>query len=442
MLQHEQAVQGESREAKEQVEAPRERVPVSNAIQLRSASGVTGERVIAFLEGRAVQHKAGGAAVDIHETAASGLSGSASSLPHMDAIQKSFGGHDVSGIQSYVGGAATKANTQMGSMAYATGNAVAFKDSPDLHTAAHEAAHVVQQRSGVSVPGGVGQVGDAYERHADAVADAVVQGKSAEHLLSAGATGGGSTGVQMRAVQMHSDHDHGESEPHVTPQPASEHNEAGENGEQSAEVGAPVVEGEGRRGGPIEGARAQAILQEAFGEYKTISQGDVQVLSQEEFQAAWQRVYGGTSYDWDTWVAPTHGNLNGFAHEGVNYVNATTANTGTVPHEMLHNNTAADFIPFVGSEFNEGSTDVLKQHALKKAGVKSPNSYPNQIKCVEKFLASGVSKEQLFTAYLKGGAAQIVGKHVDNTCKGNWAAVKNAMQKKDWASARANLAKK
>ncbi|MEO1271892.1 MAG: DUF4157 domain-containing protein, partial [Myxococcota bacterium] len=44
----------------------------------------------------------------------------------------------------------------MGSLAYATGHTVAFKQSPDLHTAAHEAAHVVQQRAGaVQLKGGI-----------------------------------------------------------------------------------------------------------------------------------------------------------------------------------------------------------------------------------------------------------------------------------------------
>lgn len=73
----------------------------------------------------------------------------------------------------------------MGARAYAMGNHVAFGIQPDLHTAAHEAAHVVQQRAGVSLSGGVGQAGDAYERHADAVDDRVVAGESAEALLGA-----------------------------------------------------------------------------------------------------------------------------------------------------------------------------------------------------------------------------------------------------------------
>jgi hypothetical protein len=51
----------------------------------------------------------------------------------------------------------------MGAEAFATGDQVAFGAAPDLHTAAHEAAHVVQQRQGVQLKGGVGEVGDAYE---------------------------------------------------------------------------------------------------------------------------------------------------------------------------------------------------------------------------------------------------------------------------------------
>ncbi|MEL6182961.1 MAG: DUF4157 domain-containing protein, partial [Myxococcota bacterium] len=109
-------------------------------------------------------------------------------------IQNALGAHDVSSVQAYVGGPAQQATTSMGALAYASGNQVAFKGQPDLHTAAHEAAHVVQQRAGVSLKGGVGEVSDRYERHADAVADAVVAGRSAESLLS------GFTGVGPRAA--------------------------------------------------------------------------------------------------------------------------------------------------------------------------------------------------------------------------------------------------
>jgi hypothetical protein len=53
---------------------------------------------------------------------------------------------------------------------------------------------VIQQRHGVQLKGGVGQQGDVYEQHADAVADLVVQGKSATGLLDTMAGGGAAHG--------------------------------------------------------------------------------------------------------------------------------------------------------------------------------------------------------------------------------------------------------
>lgn len=140
----------------------------------------------------------------VQSRAAEGVAGGGSQLPHEEAIQASFGQHDVSGIRSHVGGAAAEAGDAMGAEAYATGNDVAFQETPDLHTAAHEAAHVVQQRAGVQLKGGVGEVGDTYEQNADEVADRVVQGKSAEDLLPGGEKGVGGAGVQHKKgpVQM------------------------------------------------------------------------------------------------------------------------------------------------------------------------------------------------------------------------------------------------
>jgi hypothetical protein len=110
-------------------------------------------------------------------TASRGLGAAPQALPFHDRIQASFGAHDVSGIHAHVGGAAATAAADLGADAYAFGNHVAFASTPDLHTAAHEAAHVIQQRAGVGSPDSV------HERQADAVADLVVAGASAESLL-------------------------------------------------------------------------------------------------------------------------------------------------------------------------------------------------------------------------------------------------------------------
>lgn len=110
--------------------------------------------------GKAVQRKGAAAenASTVHQAAEYGVSGNAQALPHQDKIQAAFGSHDVRGIQAYVGGPAAEASEAMGASAYATGNSVAFASTPDLHTAAHEATHVVQQRGGVQLKGALHQV--------------------------------------------------------------------------------------------------------------------------------------------------------------------------------------------------------------------------------------------------------------------------------------------
>lgn len=131
--------------------------------------------------------------------AADGMQGSGNALPHVDAIQASFGKHDVSQVRSYDGGDAADAAAELDADGFAMGGAVAFRSAPDLRTAAHEAAHVVQQRAGHAPAGGIDQPGDALEQSADEVADAVVAGRSAEPLLDRFTGGGGASATS--AVQ-------------------------------------------------------------------------------------------------------------------------------------------------------------------------------------------------------------------------------------------------
>jgi Domain of unknown function (DUF4157) len=158
------------------------------------------DRLPPKLRGGAVQRRASGAAVqaaDVDATAHAGVAGATSPLPHHDTIQRAFGKHDVSGVRAQIGGPAAEASHALGAEAYATGNTVAFASAPDLHTAAHEAAHVVQQARGAVGFQGLGAADDEHERHADAVADAVVAGRSAEALLEVGA-GSATTAVQRK----------------------------------------------------------------------------------------------------------------------------------------------------------------------------------------------------------------------------------------------------
>lgn len=136
----------------------------------------------------------------IQASAAEGVQGAGGKLPFSAEIQASFGpDYDVSSIQAHTGSEAAKASESMGASAYATGDKVAFKENPGLALAAHEAAHVIQQRAGATPDGGVGQAGDSFEASADAVAERVVAGESAAELLpDAGATeSGGDAAVQL-----------------------------------------------------------------------------------------------------------------------------------------------------------------------------------------------------------------------------------------------------
>ena len=151
-----------------------------------------------------VQRKESGepSAADPGAVASAGVQSASERLPHHEQIQASFGRHDVSGIRAQTGGAAAEASRGLGASAYAVGDRVGFAQSPDLHTAAHEAAHVVQQRAGVQLKGGIdGGKGDPYEQHADAVADKVVRGESAEGLLDTTAPQGASTSSGAGVVQ-------------------------------------------------------------------------------------------------------------------------------------------------------------------------------------------------------------------------------------------------
>jgi len=144
---------------------------------------------------------------ETHAIAASGMSGGGQRLPYATAIQRAFGHHDISSVRAHTGPQAQAATRRLGAHAYATDGQVVLGPSADLHTVAHEAAHVVQQRRGVALSDGLGRPGDVYERHADAVADRVVSGRSAVDLLDAMAgTGGSAAAVQLDATGMVPEH--------------------------------------------------------------------------------------------------------------------------------------------------------------------------------------------------------------------------------------------
>ncbi len=135
----------------------------------------------------------------VDHVAGSGLSGGAMELPFLDKIQPAFGSHSLVSVRAFMDDRSASACRSLGAAAYTCGESIGFRGSPSLHTAAHEAAHVVQQRSGVDPAG----AGDRWETHADRVADLVVAGRSAEPLLNqlGPSRGGGGRAVQLKKAK-------------------------------------------------------------------------------------------------------------------------------------------------------------------------------------------------------------------------------------------------
>jgi hypothetical protein len=126
------------------------------------------------------------AATDVHAAAVAVIETPNAELPHRGRLESSFG-VDLSGVQAHMGGEAGAYAEAMGAEAYATGDHFVLPESPSVHLVAHEVAHVLPQRDGVLLAGGVGQAGDPYERAADAAADAVERGEPVDR----GGEGGG-----------------------------------------------------------------------------------------------------------------------------------------------------------------------------------------------------------------------------------------------------------
>ena len=112
------------------------------------------------------------------------LSTATGPLPHRHLIERFFGpDHDLSSVRAWVGGPAVGWNAGLGASAFTRGEHIAFRLPPSVEEAAHEAAHVVQQRQGVRPPGMLSAAGDPWERNADAVAQRVSRREPATDLL-------------------------------------------------------------------------------------------------------------------------------------------------------------------------------------------------------------------------------------------------------------------
>jgi Domain of unknown function (DUF4157) len=117
----------------------------------------------------------------VRGVAASGVRGAGRRLPHADRVEQALGGHRLDAVRAYTDAGARAASRDLGAEAYTVGDKIAFAStSPSLHTVAHEAAHVIQQRAGARPEN---DSATYLERRAEAAADVIVQGRSPGRFL-------------------------------------------------------------------------------------------------------------------------------------------------------------------------------------------------------------------------------------------------------------------
>ena len=117
-----------------------------------------------------------------------GVRGAGRPMTHLDTIQRAFGHHDVSRMREYTGRTAQEALTTLGAEGFSSNGCMAFAGhtGPVYPGGPMRRPMVWQQAAfngGLRLKGGIGEPGDKYERHADAVAEKVVSEESAEGIL-------------------------------------------------------------------------------------------------------------------------------------------------------------------------------------------------------------------------------------------------------------------
>lgn len=186
-------------------------------------------------------------------------------------------------------------------------------------------------------------------------------------------------------------------------------------------------------------ATAQTVLTGAFGGVKAIVPGSIVILADQPACAAKYDEVCIASHvprpDGSAWKAGDCAaddaaagvQTEGFAWEGIVYVNGKTTLVTATAHEMLHLNTAAGYRAAMGETFNEGSTEYLARKAIAAAGITVPavTAYPTQI-VITKALIDLVGESALISAYF-GGAGALTDL-VKTKAKGTWAQIRTAAE--------------
>jgi hypothetical protein len=214
--------------------------------------------------------------------------------------------------------------------------------------------------------------------------------------------------------------------------------------EAASAEGKAFVEKQKGSPGAMSLAGAEKILQGAYGGFKKIVPGKIEILKdvaavREKYDdiciaegikrpdgSDWKK--GDTAKD-DAAKGVT---TEGFAWKGVVYVNGQTSLVTATAHEILHNNTEPNFRAKVGETFNEGVTETLARKALTDAGITVPatTAYPTQVEITKK-LTDLVGLDCVTKAYF-GDVEQLVTAYEKATNK-KWIDLKTAAEALDKA---------
>jgi len=164
--------------------------------------------------------------------------------------------------------------------------------------------------------------------------------------------------------------------------------------------GAEFVKSQKLSPGAMGLSAAEKILQGSYGGFKKIVPGKIEILKDvaalsEKYDEI-QMARGVKRPDGSAWKkgdnakddAAAGVTTQGFASQGVVYVNGATTLVTATAHEILHNNTEPKFRAKAGETFNEGVTETLARKALTDAGITVPavTAYPKQIEITQKLI--------------------------------------------------------
>jgi Domain of unknown function (DUF4157) len=257
-------------------------------------------------------------------------------------------GHSFGEVRVHNDTRAAESARAVNAVAYTVGRDVVFgagQFAPHSHEGrkliAHELTHVVQQRSGVQLPGDVGKAGDRYEQRADAVAARVVAGEPVKDLLGRTSSGG------FKVTDM--------------PRPTLQRQEVkkAKTGVKEAVTAAEVTS-------IIDRGLAQIDEKLVSGTRKI----RLAIRNDAEFTRAWQDYVDRTGHP----GASMGGELTGFVDDThpdgeTGFVRAS-AGIGTVIHEAMHQRASPRFRAKVGENINEGTTELFTRVVIAYAGGK------------------------------------------------------------------------